>query len=86
MNQETSSLSSRREFIRTSTAVTAGLVAAPFVITGRSAVLSPGDTIKIGLIGCGGRGNGAASDALTASTGSMLYAMGDIYAPKMKAG
>ena len=86
MNQETSSLSSRREFIRTSTAVTAGLVAAPFVITGRSAVLSPGDTIKIGLIGCGGRGNGAASDALTASTGSMLYAMGDIYAPKMEGG
>ncbi len=86
MNQESSSLTSRREFIRASSAVTAGLVAAPFVITGRSAARSPGETIKIGLIGCGGRGNGAASDALVSSPGTVLHAMGDIYAPKMDGG
>ena len=86
MNQETSSLTSRREFIRTSSAVTAGLVAAPFVITGRSAGLSPGETLKLGLIGCGGRGSGAAADALAASGNTVLYAMGDIYAPKMEGG
>src|SRR6187399_2910777 len=84
MNQESSSLTSRREFIRTSTAVSAGLLAAPFVLTSRSA--SPGETLKLGLIGCGGRGSGAAADALLASGNTVLYAMGDIFAPKMEGG
>ena len=84
MNQENTT--SRREFIRTSGAVTAGLMAAPFVLTGRGAGLSPGDTIKVGLIGCGGRGNGAAADALAADPGTVLYAMGDLDAAKIETG
>ena len=86
MNQENFVPASRREFLRTSTAVTAGLIAAPFVLTGRSATLSPGDSIKVGLIGCGGRGNGAAADALAADGNTILYAMGDIYGTKIEAG
>ena len=86
MNQDNSSLTSRREFIRTSSAITAGLVAAPFAITGRAAALSPGDTIKVGLIGSGSRGTGAAANALNACGNAVLYAMGDIYAPKMEGG
>jgi hypothetical protein len=56
MNQENSYSTSRREFLRASGAATASLMAAPFILTGRAAELSPGDTIKVGLVGCGGRG------------------------------
>lgn len=35
--------------------------------------------LKIGLIGCGGRGTGAASQALMAHSGNVLYAMGDVF-------
>src|SRR5215212_7795484 len=76
MNQANTS---RREFLRASSAVTAGLVAAPFVITGRSAELSPGDTIKVGLVGCGGRGSGAAMQAMNADSNAQLVAMGDVF-------
>jgi myo-inositol 2-dehydrogenase / D-chiro-inositol 1-dehydrogenase len=84
MNQENST--SRREFLRASSAVTAGLVAAPFVLTGRSAELSPGDTIKIGLIGSGSRGSGAAADAMAADPGTVLYAMADLEMSKIETG
>jgi len=78
MNQNAIS-SSRREFLRASSAVTAGLVAAPFVITGRAAELSPGDTIRVGLVGCGGRGTGAAKQALVADKNTQLVALGDVF-------
>lgn len=37
------------------------------------------DTLKVGLIGCGGRGSGAASQALSADPNVVLHAMGDIF-------
>ena len=37
-------------------------------------------TIKIGLVGCGGRGTGAAGQALTADSGVKLVAMADAFA------
>src|SRR5688572_926518 len=86
MKQEFSSASSRREFIRASSAVTASLVAAPFVITGRSAELSPGDTIKVGLVGCGGRGLGAGKQALNADSNVQLVAVADAFENAMQRG
>lgn len=83
MTQE-NSVTSRREFIRASGAATAGLVAAPFVFTGRSADLSPGDTIKVGLIGCGGRGSGAAKQALNADKNVQLTAVADVFESQVK--
>ncbi len=83
MTQE-NSVTSRREFIRASGAATAGLVATPFVFTGRSAELSPGDTIKVGLIGCGGRGSGAAKQALNAEKNVQLVAMADAFESQVK--
>ena len=56
----------RRTFIKTSTVATVGLLGAPAILGTKSSAASPGDTIKIGLIGCGGRGSGAARDALNA--------------------
>jgi myo-inositol 2-dehydrogenase/D-chiro-inositol 1-dehydrogenase len=85
MTQE-NSVTSRREFIRASGAATAGLVAAPFILTGRSAELSPGDTIKVGLVGCGGRGSGAAMQAMRADSSVQLVAAADAFESSLQNG
>ncbi len=43
-----------------------------------------GDTLKVGLIGCGGRGSGAAKQALSADPNVILHAVGDIFKDKME--
>jgi predicted dehydrogenase len=54
---------SRRDFVRT--ALGAGVaLSAPTII--RAAAKGQGRTFKVGLLGCGGRGRGAAADALEA--------------------
>ncbi len=42
------------------------------------------DTLKVGLIGCGGRGSGAASQALSADPNVVLHAMGDVFADQLQ--
>jgi predicted dehydrogenase len=59
---------SRRQFLKNSSSAAVGaavLAQAPFVLTARAAADDP---IRIGLIGCGGRGTGAVADALGAAT------------------
>src|SRR5579864_7298042 len=59
---------SRRQFLKNSSLAAAGAAAlsqVPFIISAHAA---PDDPIRIGLIGCGGRGTGAAADALGAAT------------------
>lgn len=43
------------------------------------------DTLRVGLIGCGGRGTGAAEQALRADKNTRLVAMGDMFADKLQA-
>src|SRR5947208_17003171 len=69
----------RRDFLKTSTLAVTGAVAAPFILGTRTTAASPGDTIKVGLIGCGGRGSGAALNALAADSNAVLTAVGDLY-------
>jgi len=67
-NSSSSSTLTRRDFLKNSSLAAAGAAAlaqAPFVITTHAA---PDDPIRIGLIGCGGRGTGAVADALGAQT------------------
>ena len=66
----------RREFIRGSAAATGLLAAglrAPLVHAAGS------DEIGIGLVGCGGRGRGAAADAVKSSPGVRVVAVGDAF-------
>jgi predicted dehydrogenase len=63
---------SRRTFIQTTAAATAAIVLPGGVH------VSGSDVIRVGLIGCGGRGTGAASDCLRGSDGVELVAMGDL--------
>jgi len=69
---------SRRDFLKTSTAVVGGAVAAGWsVIPGAYAAGS--DEIRAGVIGCGGRGTGAAEDVVTSSPNVKVVAMGDVF-------
>lgn len=70
---------SRRDFLASTTA--AGLLMSAPQAFANSSV---DDKIKVGLIGCGGRGTGAAVDAATASPNIVIHAMGDVFADKMK--
>src|SRR4051794_3983829 len=72
--------SSRRAFLKTATA--AGSTAA-LLATGNYAFAVGSDQIRIGLVGCGGRGTGAAADALQADPGVHLTAMGDVLKPQL---
>ena len=72
---------SRRNFIKTSSAV-AGAVLAGNLGIGRSAHAAGSDILKIGLIGCGGRGSGAAGNALNVDKNAKLVAMADAFADK----
>ena len=51
---------SRRDFLKGATAASA---TAALLATGNYAFAQGSDVIKVGLIGCGGRGTGAAADA-----------------------
>jgi len=66
---------SRRRFLRAGGTVAAGAVAFPNVLRGAT----DGRTLRIGLVGCGGRGTGAAAQALMADDRTALVAMGDAF-------
>jgi myo-inositol 2-dehydrogenase / D-chiro-inositol 1-dehydrogenase len=63
----------RRDFVRAAAAVTAATFAGGVHAAGS-------DTIRVGLVGCGGRGTGAAGQALKADPKAKLVAMGDVFA------
>ena len=70
--------SSRREFVKTSSLLAGGLIAAPLL--SRANYFSGADeVIKIALIGCGGRGTGAAKQALLSNPKVQLVAMADAF-------
>src|SRR5258708_11833574 len=68
--------SSRREFLST-TAAAAGATALLGVVP--SVHAAGNDTIKIGVIGCGGRGTRAAANTFTRNEGGTIHAMGDLF-------
>ncbi len=75
---------SRRQFLKTSGAAVVGsAVAVPFIFSGETRAAGASDKLKIGFIGCGGRGSGAASQALKADSNVELYAMADVFPEKI---
>jgi predicted dehydrogenase len=69
----------RRDFLKTAALATAA-TAVPFIRTGEAA----GDTIKVGVIGCGGRGTGAAHNALDADSAVKIIALADSFEDRAK--
>jgi myo-inositol 2-dehydrogenase / D-chiro-inositol 1-dehydrogenase len=80
----TSSAQTRRQFIKTSSAAVGTALAAPYVLRGQAHDISAADVIKVGLIGCGGRGTGAASQAMKADKGTVLTAMADVFPDRLE--
>ncbi|MCA9035420.1 MAG: Gfo/Idh/MocA family oxidoreductase [Planctomycetaceae bacterium] len=77
MSSEGQSNVSRRMFMATGAAAVA-TSAVPGNLN--AAIYADGsDRLKVGLIGCGGRGSGAASQALSAYEGAELVAFGDVF-------
>jgi hypothetical protein len=78
MNTSSNSVTSRREFLKASVLVGSAL-AAPAVLPGPLFAKENTDTLSVGLIGCGGRGSGAASEALNTDKNVVLTATGDAF-------
>lgn len=95
MNRERRPLqavTSRRDFIKRSSWLMAGSAVVGGLSVARAAHAFGSDEIRIGLIGCGGRGTGAASEALNTAADEdlqpngrvRLVAMGDVFADRLQ--
>jgi len=73
----------RRDFVKAAAAVgaTGSIAGLAMPVWGAAPA---GDRLKVGLVGCGGRGTGAANQAINADPGVMLWAMGDVYEDRLK--
>lgn len=76
------SIHSRREFVKRSTLAAGGLMAMPLVSHG-GYFNSVDDAIKVALIGCGGRGTGAALQAMLSGQNVKLVAMADAFRDRL---
>src|SRR5690606_15071244 len=74
---------SRRDFLKTSSAaVVGGTLASALPASGVFAQGS--DEIRVGVIGCGGRGTGAMENVLNAAPGVRIVAVGDLFKDRLE--
>ena len=73
-------MKSRRNFIKTTSAATLATAFFPNIVNAQSL---GSKTIKVGLIGCGGRGGGALQNALNADPDIILWSVADVFAEKI---
>ncbi len=74
----TQNKNTRREFVKTSALLTGGAMALP-LLSKANFFSGAEDTIKVALIGCGGRGTGAAMQACLTKQNVKLVAMADAF-------
>jgi len=85
---------SRRAFLRTTSGAAALAAAVPGTllasrgsaapsVVARSAHVGGMDSIRVGVIGCGGRGTGAAVNALEADPGTRITALADVFGDRV---
>jgi predicted dehydrogenase len=72
----------RREFLKTSAKAAAGAALASAIAT--RAYAGENNTIKIALVGCGGRGGGAVAQALSTKGPTKLWAMADFFGHRVR--
>ena len=73
---------SRRDFCKNTAIVAGGMLTMPLDVAASAHVLGE-DTIKIALVGCGGRGTGAALQALSTKENVQLVAMADVFRDRL---
>jgi len=72
----------RRELLKSS-----ALAAGTLALTGAVVPLAEArgsDTIRVGVIGCGGRGSGAANDCMNSSKGVEIVALADAFSDRLQ--
>ena len=74
----------RREFLKTSSLFTGGALLSSLPFSSFGYNNSNDDVIKIALIGCGGRGTGAAAQALSTKQNVKLVAMADAFSDRLE--
>ncbi|MFN7141703.1 MAG: Gfo/Idh/MocA family oxidoreductase, partial [Limisphaerales bacterium] len=72
----------RRDFLKTSTAAAGGALLGTLALE-RSVHAANDDSLKIALVGCGGRGSGAAVQAMNADSNCKLVAMADAFRDRL---
>lgn len=82
MDANKNSKSTRREFVKQSSLLAGGLMAMPY-LSNAGFNNSVQDTIKVAVIGCGGRGTGAAVQALLTKQNVKLVAMADAFRDRL---
>jgi predicted dehydrogenase len=75
---------SRRDFLKTSTTLAAAGALTGALSIGRSAHAAGSDLLRIGLVGCGGRGTGAAENALEADKNCKLVSLADAFNDRLQ--
>lgn len=78
MNNDSSKNSSRREFVKDTSIITGGLIAMPY-LSKANFFSGADDVIKVAVVGCGGRGTGAAVQALSSKQNVKIVAMADAF-------
>src|SRR4051812_46680523 len=84
MSAENSTVTSRRSFLKTSGTAVAATALAGTLATPRAGYAAERNNVKIALIGCGGRGTGAASNALSTTGPCQLWAVADVFESRVK--
>ena len=79
-----SNLTTRREFLKTSSTAVAGAAFAATLATPRAGYCAEDNAIKVALVGCGGRGTGAAANALSTKGPVKLWAMADVFEHRLE--
>ena len=78
--------SSRRGFLKRTGVIATAATAASALTRPMSVHAAENNTIQVALVGCGGRGTGAATNALSVPDGNLkLVAMADVFESKMSA-
>jgi myo-inositol 2-dehydrogenase / D-chiro-inositol 1-dehydrogenase len=77
MTKHESSQVTRRTFVQTTAAATAAMMFPSGVH------ISGADVIRVGVVGCGGRGTGAALDVMRSADGVEIVALGDLMADRV---
>jgi predicted dehydrogenase len=78
MNKPFSGNNSRRDFVKGTSLLAGGILAAP-LLSRANFFSGSDDTIKIAVVGCGGRGTGAAMQALSSKQNVKIVAMADAF-------
>lgn len=74
----------RRDFLRLASAGTALSVLGLPIAEAWAKGFKRAEPLKVGVVGCGGRGTGAAIQALRADPGTILWSMGDTFAERLE--